>query len=325
MLRFACTTLLACALFSPLLAEDKPVRVAIDPEKAGPDFAIQGEYVGKISTAETIGVQVMALGGGKFDAIVFMGGLPGDQGSEEQPVGAAHGETADGVTTLTSDQGKGIIQDGKMTIVDSGGMELGVLEKVERKSPTLGAAPPEGSIILFDGTSADNFKAARLLPGGTLPAGAFSKDSFGSGKLHLEFRTPFMPMHRGQDRGNSGVYLQKRYEVQVLDSFGLPPKDNECGGLYGFHEPRMNMCYPPLSWQTYDIDFEAPKFDADGKKAANARLTVVLNGVTVQENAEMPHESGLGQSESPEPGPLMLQFHLAPVQYRNIWFLPAKK
>ncbi|MBX3412422.1 MAG: DUF1080 domain-containing protein [Pirellulales bacterium] len=310
-------------LVTPLFAEDKPVRIAIDPAKAGPEFAVQGEYMGELSTGESIGVQVIALGDGQFEAVVFMGGLPGEPGSEEQPINSARGETTDGVTTITSEHGKGIIADGKMTIYDTGGMELGVLEKIERKSPTLGAAPPAGAIVLFDGTSADHFRSARVLPGGALPAGAFSKESFGDGKLHLEFRTPFMPKHRGQDRGNSGVYLQKRYEVQVLDSFGLPKKDNECGGLYGFHEPRLNMCFPPLAWQTYEIDFRAPKFDADGKKTAHARLTVALNGVTIHDGAEMPHESGLGQAESPEPGPLMLQFHLAPVQYRNIWFLPV--
>jgi len=307
---------------SSIEAADRGVRVATEPDKAGPDFAVQGEYLGKLSTGEALGVQVVALGEAGFDAIVFSGGLPGDAAVVGREPLAAHGETVDGVTTLRSEQGEGIIRDGKMTILDRDGQELGVLEKVVRESPTLNAAPPEGAVVLFDGTSAEGFKSARLLDNNTLPAGALSKTEFGDCRMHVEFRTPFMPTHRGQDRGNSGVYLQGRYEVQVLDSFGLPVKDNECGGLYGFHVPRLNMCFPPLSWQTYDIDFHGPQFDADGKKTSNARLTVVLNGVTIHDDAEMPHESGLGRAESADPGPLMLQFHLCPVQFRNIWYVP---
>ncbi len=108
---------------------------------------------------------------------------------------------------------------------------------------------------------------------GLLIAGATSKQKFGDCQLHVEFLLPFMPASRGQARGNSGCYLQGRYEVQMLDSFGLAGEDNECGGIYGIRAPDTNMCFPPLSWQTYDIDYTAAKYE-DGKKVKNATITV---------------------------------------------------
>mgnify|MGYP001209492524 CR=1 FL=1 len=150
-----------------------------------------------------------------------------------------------------------------------------------------------------------------------------SKALFGDQRLHIEFRTPFMPEARGQGRGNSGVYLQGRYEVQVLDSYGLEGLDNECGGIYKVARPRVNMCAPPLRWQTYDIDFRAPVFDAQGAKTANARITVRHNGVPIHENVELPGATGGGEAANLErPGPLLLQDHGNPVQFRNIWVAP---
>jgi hypothetical protein len=133
-----------------------------------------------------------------------------------------------------------------------------------------------------------------------------------------------MPKARGQGRANSGVYCQGRYEVQVLDSFGLEGKDNECGGIYTLHAPKVNMCYPPPQWQTYDIDFTAPRF-ADGKKTENARITVKHNGVLIQDNVDVKHDTaGNVVPEGPGPGPLHLQNHGNPVFYRNIWLVEKK-
>ncbi len=162
--------------------------------------------------------------------------------------------------------------------------------------------------------------AVEIVPGtGSL----ITKKKFGDFRLHLEFRTPFMPEARGQARGNSGVYLQARYEIQVLDSYGLKGLDNECGGIYKVARPRINMCAPPLQWQTYDIEFHAPRFGADGRKNADAWVTVRHNGVVIHEKQPIPHPTGGGNGqESAEPGPILLQDHHNRVRYRNIWVLP---
>ncbi len=305
------------------------IETITDPAKAGPDFAIQGEYQGELKTpdqAETMKVvaQVISLANGKFHGVFYFGGLPGDGWERGAPQLEADGKTEDGKTTFVGDTGTAVIEDGKMKVLDAEGNELAVLEKVERKSPTLGAKPPEGAKVLFDGTNLDAWKNGRLFDGDLLLAGCTSKDEFEDFTLHLEFRTPFMPFARGQARGNSGVYLQDRYECQVLDSFGLEGADNECGGFYQIKEPAVNMCYPPLSWQTYDIDFTAARFEGD-KKTENARVTVKHNGVAIFDDFELPHLTpGGAPTEAPGRGPLKLQDHGNPVTYRNIWVVEKK-
>jgi hypothetical protein len=180
-------------------------------------------------------------------------------------------------------------------------------------------------VVLFDGKSADAFDGGRLTEDGLLKAGATSKQTFGDCTLHLEFRTPYMPEARGQARGNSGCYLQGRYEVQVLDSFGLEGKNNECGGIYTVRAPDVNICYPPLAWQTYDIDFTAARYDAAGKKTKDALLTVRHNGEMVQKLVPVPQPTRAALlKEGPEPGPLYLQDHGNPVVYRNVWIVEKK-
>jgi hypothetical protein len=152
--------------------------------------------------------------------------------------------------------------------------------------------------------------------------GATSKHKFQDAQVHLEFRTPFQPNAREQGRGNSGVYMHGRYEVQMLDSFGLEGRHNECGGIYSTKDPELNMCLPPLTWQTYDIDFTAAKFDDAGAKTANARMTVRHNGVVIHDDVECDHATTASiLPEGPEPGPLYLQDHGNPVRYRNVWIV----
>ena len=149
-----------------------------------------------------------------------------------------------------------------------------------------------------------------------------TRQKFNNFQMHLEFRSPFMPGSKGQARGNSGVYLQGRYEVQVLDSYGLEGMDNECGGIYKVARPLVNMCAPPTQWQTYDVDFRAAIVDQNGNKLENPRLTLLHNGVMIYNNLEIPvpTDGGLDKDMS-KPGPLFLQDHNDLVQYRNIWLI----
>ncbi len=317
MFRSVRTLPLASAAIVILLASS--VAPASEAEDAA--LKIQGEYVGTLKTSDSefkVGVQVIALGEGKFHAVALPGGLPGDGWD-----GAAHlesdGELKDGVVVFLGDQARAELKDGVMRVLSGDGEQLGQLERVARKSPTLGANPPAGAIVLFDGSSADEFVDGKMTDDGLLIAGATSKRKFQDCQLHVEFLLPFMPEARGQARGNSGCYLQGRYEVQMLDSFGLEGLDNECGGIYRIKSPSVNMCYPPQAWQTYDVDFTAARYEGD-KKVKNATITVKHNGVEIHKDVELPNATTAAPvPEGPEPGPIYLQDHGNPVRYRNIW------
>jgi len=149
-----------------------------------------------------------------------------------------------------------------------------------------------------------------------------TRESFGDGLYHVEFMTPAMPTATGQARGNSGVYLQGRYEVQVLDSYGLEPGLGDCGSIYGKHVTAVNACRKPERWQTYDIEFRAPRFDEAGEKTANARLSVWHNGIHIHDDVEVDGPTTAGEAGEQPLGPLLLQDHGNPVRYRNVWILP---
>lgn len=310
----------------------KKERIALNEPTAAakdPDFAIQGEYAGAGPRGK-VGVQVVAKGEGKFAVKAYHGGLPGD-GADLKDVLTGTAETKDGKTTATmkigAETSTATIADGVFTVSVAGAGPF-ALKKVERKSKTLGEKPPSGAVVLFGGEGDEKNwaggKIVTLSDGKYLDVGVKSKQKLGAFKAHIEFRLPWMPNSTGQGRGNSGVYLQDRYELQVLDSFGLSGENNECGGIYTQHKPSVNMCLPPLAWQTYDIEFTPAQFDADGKKTKNGRATIRHNGVTIHDGIEFPKECPGGQKETAEPGPFQFQNHGDPVVYRNVWVAEVK-
>lgn len=307
-------------------AADPKAPTFTDPQAAGIDFTLQGEYLGEIpgdNEKKSVGVQIIALGDGKFKAMGFIGGLPGAGWERGGEVHMNEGQLEGDAIRFTKDDVIAEVKAGMLTIT-SNGNKIAELAKINRQSPTLGAKPPVGAVVLFDGSSADQFEKGTITEGNLLASGCLSKKKFGDHSLHIEFRTPFMPKSSGQGRGNSGVYPQGRYEVQVLDSFGLEGKDNECGGIYSIAEPKVNMCLPPLSWQTYDIDFTAAKYDDAGKKTKNARITVKHNGVVIHDNIELSKGTPGFHPEGPGPDVLFLQDHGNPVAFRNIWVVEKK-
>jgi hypothetical protein len=149
-----------------------------------------------------------------------------------------------------------------------------------------------------------------------------TKRDFRDFKMHIEFKTPQMPPNvRGESRGNSGIYIQRRYEVQILDSYGLEPKNNECGSLYKSRAPDKNVCRMPGRWQSYDIIFHAARFNGN-RKIKNARITIWHNGVLIHNDIKLANKTGAGRPEGPEPGPILLQEHGNEVSFRNIWIVP---
>lgn len=208
------------------------------------------------------------------------------------------------------------------------------LRKVERPSPNLGAPPPANATVLFDGTNLDAFRKTKgwvISPDRTLVVTPGAPDTFTAGKftdvqLHLEFRLPYRPAKRGQDRGNSGVSLQNAYEVQILDSFGLEGTYDECAAVYKIAAPRVNVCRPPLQWQSYDITFHAPRFDGDGKLAQLGRITVYHNGALVHDDQELPWRTSGGRDKRDKPHPngpepIKFQEHGDFMEFRNIWLV----
>ncbi len=315
---------LAVSAFAADPPKDKPkpqpkpeAETFLTVEKAGPDYADQGEYSNDWGAA-----QVIALGSNNFRLVIYQGGFPGAGWDQNNKTVVEGKREADRINFAVAPNGfKHNLANGVLTTISTGGDEY-TMKKVQRASPTLGAKPPSGAIVLYDGSNVDAWNNAHVDDRKLLAAGATTKQKFGDFSLHAEFLLPFKPLGRGQDRGNSGVYLQDRYEVQVLDSFGLKGEDNECGAIYSQVAPKVNMCFPPLTWQTYDIDFEAARFDADGKKSKNAVTTVKHNGVTIHDRQEIKGPTGGGKPEGPTGGGIQLQGHGNPVFYRNVWIVP---
>jgi len=232
---------------------------------------------------------------------------------------------------------------------NNGGQQIKFeLKRVERLSPTLGAKPPAGAVVLFDGKNFDQWKHGdgrpvswHLLGNGVMEVRSAhsqqdrdqgiggdiqTKEVFGDCRIHLEFRYPVEPGKAGQGRGNSGFFFQGDYEVQVLNSYGLQGLWNECGALYKMSPPKVNAARPPMQWQTYDVEYKASVWK-DGKKISPPRITVRHNGVLIHDRQEISHVTAHAfdqRSQEPQgPGPIRLQDHSNAIQYRNIWLLPG--
>lgn len=306
--------------------------IALTPEKAGPDFLVQGEYTGTIERdgkTEKYAAQVAALGDGKFRGVFLSGGLPGD-GWDGKTL-TVDGQTEGGKTGFTGKEFSATIEGETLSGTWAPNAKF-TLKKVVRRSATEGATAPAGAIVLFDGTNTDQWERGAVneekLMNANAPntgAGPITKRPVKNFMLHLEFMEPFKPFARGQARGNGGVYIQQRYEVQILDSFGFKLDDKKAvgdlsGEIYKQKVPDISMNYPPLSWQTYDIDFEAAQFDGD-KKIKNAVITVKHNGVVVHDKYEITAKTGAGQAEGATDKPILLQNHGNPIFFRNIWMI----
>ena len=334
-IRLLVASTLVLGLLNSAFAADSPL-VATDVKQVDRDYWFQGEYLGSARNAcgkcEACGLQVVALGKSEFQAVLYRGGLTGGGWwtgvTKHDFKGQRDGET---LRLVGDDATQRIeIQKSKATLqavhqppspASEQVVALGEMIRVERRSQTLGAAPPVGAIVLFDGSNTDHWKNGRKTDDGLLMIGTETKTAFQDFHMHAEFQLPYMPHARGQGRANSGVYIQSRYEVQVLDSFGLKGEFNEAASLYRFKAPDTNLCFPPLVWQTYDIDFQSPRFDADKKKICSGTISVWHNGVLVQNRLELANKTGGGAAEGPLPLPTKLQDHGNPVRFRNIWLI----
>jgi len=342
------TTLIALGISSGLAwAQGKGVWTDPNDATLPADFKLQGEFAG-----EKLGAQVIALGGGTFQAVIYPGGLPGDGWDGKAKIlmtGRLEGDRAvftpaEGTRKYLAQKPEefsatrkfppegqkpwsGEIAGGTFKLKTDDGKWL-ELAKTARKSPTMGAKPPDGAIVLFDGSGIDEWSGGRLDKAtgllNTDGKDIVTKRKFSNYTMHVEFMLPYKPEGRGQGRGNSGFYQVDHYEVQILDSFGLDGLNNECAGLYSKVGPKVNMCAPPLVWQTYDVDFTNAVAEG-GKKSKNASLTLRHSGVVVHENQEITGPTG-GHRGDPEgtPGPIKLQGHGNPLQFRNIWIVERK-
>jgi hypothetical protein len=196
---------------------------------------------------------------------------------------------------------------------------------------SLGQKPPDGAVILFNGHNMEGWvktdgktPAGWVVTDGFMTAGGgnvMTEKRFGDVQLHIEFNVPYMPKARGQGRGNSGVFLGGTHEVQVLDSYKLKPANNDCGAIYHQVVPAVNACKPPLQWQTYDVTFHKARSD-QGKVVQKARVTVIQNGLKIIDDAEISLTPGGLDLPAGQDGPILLQDHGNPVEYRNIWIKP---
>ena len=295
---------------------------------------------------EGLVAQVIPRGGGNYQINL----LP-EFDVKCKPLAVVAGRAADGVLRFEQDGWSGQAQGQQMAGTRPGSRqpEAFVLKPVVRLSPSVGAKPPEGAVILFDGSGFGEWEAQRPKGAPTEIAWELCEDfmrvapvdretraghslitkrAFRDFRMHFEFRLALMADKTGQTRSNGGLVFGDANwcEIQVLDSYGLEGLDNECGGIYKVGAPAVNMCRPPLVWQTYEIEYRAPRYDADGKRSQPGRISVVHNGVSIHQDAELPDSPAAEQRRKTNPdaiptGRIILHYHKDPVEYRNIWLV----
>jgi hypothetical protein len=325
-------------LGSPMAAQQPQAALGAT---LGEDDGVFGNWEGRYTLeggiAGALRAQIIAEGEGAYRAILQPDAAEGPgafviPGKIEGEQAAFAGRSEGGFPyDITFTAARGSLKGRFRVDAGSGAIEM---KKVYRKPPALGAAPPAGAVVLFDGRGLDAWtRVDGAAPEWLVVDGAMqnrgrhiiSREKFGDVRLHAEFRTPLKPEARGQRRGNSGVYFNGRYEIQVLDSFGLPAAKDEAGAIYNVAAPRVNASLPPLEWQTYEAVFCAPRFDEEGRKTADARLTVRHNGVLIHDNVAVPEPTStpIATNEVPRDGIMLQSMGSGPVQYRNIWALPV--
>jgi hypothetical protein len=309
------------------------------------DQALADPFLGDWQ-GEGLVAQVIPRGGGSY-RINFLAEFD----VKREPLAVVAGRAIDGVLRFDQDGWSGQAQGQQMTGArpGNGQPEPFVLKPIRRLASSVGAKPPEGAVVLFDGSRFDQWEVHR-------PRGAaaeitwelcedfmrvapvdretraghslITKRTFQDFHLHFEFRLALMADKTGQARSNGGLVFGDAnwYEIQVLDSYGLEGLDNECGGIYKVGAPAVNMCRPPLIWQTYEIEYRAPRYGADSKRTQPGRISVVHNGVPIHQDVELPDSPAAEQRRKTNPdsipiGRIILHYHKDPVEYRNIWLV----
>lgn len=291
--------------------------------------------------------QVIGLGNDSYEVI-----FRGEYQRRATPIFQAVGYYRDGAIRIEEKDFSCLITDDRITgkgLYKSKEPVAFELSRFVGTASTMGRSAPEGAIVLFDGSSLDQWmhvvegeevdptwmikdgylevrpKKLDETAGGNLK----SREVFGSCEIHIEFWLPYEPDNRGQDRANSGIFINDVYEVQILDSYGLVGDWTECGALYKVSPPKVNRSFPPGRWQTFDIVYEAPQYNAEGQLTRNAVMTVKHNGEFIhyhQELFEVTYNVQTVRLAPPPNGPghIVLQDHGHTIRFRNIWLRPLE-
>jgi hypothetical protein len=319
---------------------------------------IQGNWTGDWNLDKDAGggkqtAKVVALGNGDY-----LGSFTAYDGSEQQNEtfkfnirgtadldGNVHFETTIQLGgRLGTFEWKAVIKGGKFTgrYTNNKNYTGGfTLKREEKKVESLGMKPLPAAVVLFDGKTFNHWRrlddekiaweivddAMRINPstklkGEIIKSHLVSKQTFKSAQIHLEYRTPFMPGTRDQDRGQSGLFLNGCYEIQILDSFGVDASDEVAGAIFKRKAPTQNVSLPPREWQALDITYQGPKFGEDGKIKMAGEITVIHNDVMVLDRIRVQEPTdGAIRKPSTEPSGLILQDAGHSVEFRNIWLV----